>query len=77
MTELFPEISKEARKNAELAWTIASHCKNSIDAAKMLDAYTNFEAIRSKEENIREFLNFYFNLKLEELKKNEDLTDIG
>ena len=77
MTELFPNISAEARKQAELAWVLACTCKNPVDAAKMLDAYTNYECSRSKEEGLREFLNFYFNLKMEELKKDEDSTDIG
>ena len=71
MTELFPNISQEARKQADLAWTIAWNQNTPTQAAKMLDAFTNYYSSVSKEEGIQEFLQFYFNLKMEELK-NED-----
>ena len=77
MIEIFPDISDEAREQAELAWIIASRCKTPVAAAKMLDAFTNYYCTLSNEENIREFLNFFFNMKLEELKANEDDTNIG
>lgn len=77
MTELFPNISEEARRNAELAWVLASHCKTPADSAKMLDAYTNYECARSSEEGLHDFLKFYFNLKMEELLKDENSNTIG
>ena len=77
MTELFPNISEKTRKQAELAWIIARGCENPIDAAKMLDAFTNYYCSISTEESVREFLNFYFNMKMEELKDNENDSNIG
>lgn len=75
MTELFPNISSEARKQAELAWIIAQSCKNPIDAANMLDNFTNYYSSISKEEGIQEFLQFYFNLKMEELKNENNSSE--
>lgn len=77
MTELFSDISEKARKDAELAWAIAKHIKDAQMAGEMLNAYTNYACSQSPKENLREFLNFFFNLKLEELKKDEDSTNIG
>jgi len=71
MTELFPNISEDARKEAELAWIIARACKTPLDTAKMLDSFTNYYSLVNKEEGIREFLQFFFNVKMEELL-NED-----
>lgn len=75
MTELFPNISKEARNQAELAWDLAQHCKTPIASAEMLDAFTNYYSLVSKEEGIREFLQFYFHLKMEELKNENDSSE--
>lgn len=75
MTELFPNISNEARKQAELAWNIAQHCKTPIDSAEMLNTFTNYYSSVSKEEGIREFLQFYFHLKMEELKNENDSSE--
>lgn len=72
MTELFPNIPEKTRKQAELAWALACTCKTPVDAANMLDSFTNYWCAISDEEDTREFLNFFFNLKLEELKGNED-----
>ena len=78
MTELYPNISKETREQAKLAWVIASKCKIVTDAMKMLDAFTNFYCSlhKEEEEEIRNFLNFYFNLKMTEAA-NENNSDIG
>ena len=75
MTELFPNISNESRKEAELAWSIARLTKTPIDMAKMLDAFTNYYSSISKEEGIQEFLQFYFNLKMEELKNENNSSE--
>ena len=75
MTELFPNISQETRKQAELAWSIAKTCKNPMDAAEMLNSFTNYYSLVSKEEGIKEFLQFYFNLKMEELKNENNSSE--
>lgn len=78
MTELYPNISEEARKQAELAWVIASKCKTITDSVNMLDAFTNYYCSLHKDEQdeIRDFLNFYFNLKMAEAS-NENTSNIG
>ena len=76
MIELFPNISDDARQQAELAWTLACKCDSPAAAANMLDSFTNFYCSLSDEPEIREFLNFYFTFKLEEAK-NADTSSIG
>lgn len=63
MTELFKNITLEFRKQAETVFNIAISQKNLINAAKVLD---NFIKTITEEEKI-EFLNFYFNLRMEEI----------
>ncbi len=63
MTELFKNITLEFRKQAETVFNIAMSQKNLINAAKVLD---NFIKTITEEEKI-EFLNFYFNLRMEEI----------
>ena len=63
MTELFKNITLEFRKQAETVFNIAMSQKNLINAAKVLD---NFIKTITEEEKI-EFLNFYFNLYMEEI----------
>ncbi len=80
MIELYPNISKETRDQAELAWTIAYYCKTAGAAAAMLDAFTNYYCSlhKEQEEEIRDFLHFYFNLKLSEaenFKEKKGETD--
>lgn len=77
MTEVFANISEDARKQAELAWTVAYTCKTPTDTANMLNAFTNYYCSISDEEGIRDFLNFFFNMKMEELKVNENTIDLG
>ena len=63
MTELFKNITLEFRKQAETVFNIAISQKNLINAAKVLD---NFIKTITEEEKI-EFLNFYFDLRMEEI----------
>lgn len=63
MTELFKNITSEFRKQAETVFNIAISQKNLINAAKVLD---NFIKTITDEEKIK-FLNFYFNLRMEEI----------
>ena len=65
MTELFPNISEKARKDAETAFTLARLSNDPVNAAKILNGFIEYYSKVSQEENIREFLNFYFNLRME------------
>lgn len=73
MIELFPHISEGTRQQAETAWTIAQACNSPIEAVNFLNNFTNYYCVVSQEEDIREFLNFFFNLKMEELINENNL----
>lgn len=64
MIELFPNISDEVKESAELIFRHAMSTSNPIEAVKILNTYTN---ILSEEE--AEFARFYFNIRLEENRK--------
>lgn len=73
MEELFPNISEKTRKQAELAWILAKDSPAPI-AGEMLSHFTDFYGTIASEEDATEFLRFYFNMKLEEEKKNDDTS---
>ncbi len=65
MIEVFKDIKKEVKQAAETAWFIALKQNNPATAATFLNTVTNYyNKILSKEE--REYLQFYFNLKMME-----------
>jgi hypothetical protein len=68
MTELFTNVSKVAKDIAELSWKLASVQKNPLNAANFLDNVTNYYSNLLTEDEI-EYLRFYFNMKLEMMKK--------
>ena len=68
MTELYPDISDELRGLAETAWTVAKVQKTPMDAAAFLNNVTNYYG-RTLSEEEAEFLQFYFNLQMEMMKK--------
>ena len=69
MTEIFQNIRDEVKEVADLAWRLAIAQKNPIDAANFLNNTTNYYRNIYTEEEI-EFLQFYFNMKME-MMKNE------
>ena len=69
MTEIFQNIRDEVKEVADLAWRLATAQKNPIDAANFLNNTTNYYRNIYTEEEI-EFLQFYFNMKME-MMKNE------
>lgn len=77
MVELFPNISDETRKYAKFAYELALQCTTPIEAAELLDKLTNDYCSISNEENVKEFLQFYFNLKMEEPINNGNVGNIG
>ena len=76
MTEIFPNISRDARDAAESAFNLAMLCKDSIKSADFLHNFTEYYATTYPEPDIYEFLQFYFNMRLEALK-NENTGIVG
>ena len=68
MTELFPNISKEVKETAEIAWRLAISQNNPASAAEFLNNITEYYSRTYSEEEI-EFLRFYFNMKMEMMKE--------
>jgi len=69
MIELFPNIRDEVKEIAEAAWRLAYAQKDPIKAADFLNNTTNYYRNIYTDEEI-EFLQFYFNMKME-MMKNE------
>ena len=63
MIELFPGIPEQVRKNAEFMFEMALRQKNILSTIKVLNEYT--ETCSSEEE--KEFVEFYFNMRMEQL----------
>ena len=68
MTELFTNVSFDARLIAEMAWDIANVLKDPVEAAEFLSSVTEFYSNKLTEEEV-DFLRFYFNMKLEMMKE--------
>lgn len=68
MTELFTNVSFDARLIAEMTWDIANVLKNPVEAAEFLSSVTEFYSNKLTEEEV-DFLRFYFNMKLEMMKE--------
>lgn len=68
MTELYSNVSEEFRKKAEVLWRIAKAQKDPTQMVKFMDNATNYYRNTGLEEEA-EFLQFYFNLQLEMMKK--------
>lgn len=67
MTELFADIPDEVREGTEFMVNLALMQKNPLSAVRMVKEYAD-SCLNDYE---REFVDFYFNLRLEQLK-NED-----
>ena len=68
MIEIFTNISEEVKDTAEMAWQLALSHEKPIDAAEFLNIVTEYYKKTYSEEEI-EFLQFYFQMKLEMMKK--------
>lgn len=68
MTELFTNVSFDARLIAEMTWDIAATIKNPTEAAEFLSSVTEFYSNKLTEEEV-DFLRFYFSMKLEMMKE--------
>ena len=68
MNEIYGNISDKVKEIADIAWRLTVIQKNPIDAAKFLDNVTNYYRNILTEEEI-DFLQFYFNMKMEMMKE--------
>ena len=66
MIELWENINDKTKEYAEQAWTLAIAMLNPADAANFLNDITNNYIGTQKEVD---FLRFYFNMKMEMIKK--------
>ena len=76
MIEIFPNISQKARDSAEKAFNFAMLYHTPTETANFLNTFTEYYIIAHPEPDIHEFLNFYFNTRLEALI-NEDPSTVG
>lgn len=67
MEEIFKNISEQFKTDADFIFNMAINAKTPIEGVKLLNNYTNSFINEEK----RDFLYFYFNMRLEALK-NED-----
>jgi len=68
MTEIFQNVSDEAKEIAELSWRVANIQKNPLEAANFLANVTSYYSNILTEEEV-EFLQFYFKMQMEMMKK--------
>ncbi len=68
MTELYKNVRDEVKSVADFAWKVALAQDNPVDAANFLNNVTNYYKHFYTEEEI-EFLQFYFNMKMEMMKE--------
>lgn len=68
MTEIFDNISDETKEIAQLAWTIAMAQNNPATAASFLNSVTEYYRNILTEVEV-EFLQFYFNMRMEMIKQ--------
>ena len=68
MQELFENVRDEVKSVAKTAWNLALVQPDSLQAANFLNAITNYYKHIYTEEEI-EFLQFYFNMKMEMMKE--------
>ena len=68
MTEIFENVSKVAKDVAETAWKLAEIQPDPVAASNLLNNVTQYYSHILTEEEI-EFLQFYFNMKLEMMKE--------
>ena len=68
MIELFENVSDRTKEIAETAWNITMLQSNPIKAADFLNNVTNYYSSILTDEDV-EFLQFYFNMKMEMMKE--------
>jgi hypothetical protein len=68
MTEIFDNISDETKEIARLAWAVAIAQNNPATAANFLNSVTEYYRNILTEVEV-EFLQFYFNMRMEMIKQ--------
>ena len=68
MTEIFQNVSEEAKEYARIAWRLGMLQNNAIAAAKFLNEATEYAKYTLTEEEV-EFLQFYFQMQMEMMKE--------
>ena len=68
MIELFKNVSDRTKEIAENVWNITMLQSNPIKAADFLNNVTNYYSSILTDEEV-EFLQFYFNMKMEMMKE--------
>ena len=70
MIEIFSDVPEQTRILAKFWVDLALQQSNPMAAAKIVSSYADSCGPRD-----REYLNFYFNMRLMEQMKNEDIDD--
>lgn len=68
MIEIFTNVHSSTKELAATIWDLAMKMPNAIEAANFLNDSTNYYKPRLTEEEVN-FLQVYFNTKMEELSK--------
>lgn len=68
MIELFSDISPRLKENAEFIFDMALRQKNLYETAKILQNFTQL----IEDDNEREFVEFYFNMRMEQIKNDNN-----
>ena len=68
MTEIFQNVSEEARDYAHAAWRLAMLQNNAVEAANFLHSAMEYAKYTLTQEEV-EFLQFYFQMQMEMMKE--------
>ena len=68
MTEIFQNVSEDAKEYARIAWRLSMIQNNAVAAAKFLNEATEYAKETLTEEEV-EFLQFYFKMQMEMMKE--------
>lgn len=69
MIEIFEDISEQARQRAKFMFEMALRQPTLLETVKVLENYTR----NCPTEREQEFVEFYFNMKLEQLKNGNNV----
>lgn len=68
MTEIFQNVSEDAKEYARIAWRLGMLQSNAVTAANFLNEATEYAKETLTEEEV-EFLQFYFKMQMEMMKE--------
>ena len=73
MIELFPNVREQVKETADTLWVLASSINNPLNASQFLEHATNYYSYLYTEEEIA-FLQFYINMKMEEMNNGSNIN---